>query len=81
MKRKILVECFCVIFILVLVSCTSVVNAQTIKSNEIRTNVFQQLKDKLDYRDWYPGFLLDLMLLILLMIFGPLFGSIQLNDK
>ena len=49
--------------LLVLAMLTTVVCAQTIKSNEIRTNIFQQIKEKIKNNDWKPGDILNIKLL------------------
>ena len=65
MKRKILTVGgsigACVL--LVLMTFPAIVNAQTVKTSEIKTNILQQIKEKIQNNDLKPGDILDIKLL------------------
>ena len=60
--------------LLVLAMFSAIVSAQTLKSNEIQTNVFQQIREKITNGGWQPGeiigFLAYLFILLLILIFS-----------
>ena len=62
MKRKILTVGgsigACVL--LVLMTFPAIVNAQTVKTSEIKTNILQQIKEKIQNNDWKPGDILNI---------------------
>jgi len=55
MKRKIVIVSIGVIALLVLVSFSTIVSAQAIKSNERQTSIVQQMKDKITSNNWKSG--------------------------
>ncbi|MCX6665357.1 MAG: hypothetical protein NT038_04765 [Euryarchaeota archaeon] len=59
MTKKILIGSIGIIFLLVFVSFTSVVGAQTIKINEKRTTLIQYIRDKIKHNDWAQGGIID----------------------
>ena len=65
MKRRILMVSgsigACVL--LVLMTFPAIVNAQTVKTSEIKTNILQQIKEKIQNNDLKPGDILDIKLL------------------
>lgn len=52
--------------LLVLAMLTSVVSAQAVKSDEKRTNVFQQIKEKME-NNWVPGDIISSIFLLIIM--------------
>ncbi len=49
--------------LLVLMTFPAIVNAQTVKTSEIKTNILQQIKEKIQNNDLKPGDILDIKLL------------------
>jgi|GEM_PF-2878292 len=62
-KRMILIGSIRAGIVLILSMMTTVVSAQTIKSNEIKTNIVQQLKETMKDNDRKPGDILNITLL------------------
>jgi len=58
--------------ILVLAMLAPVIGAQTVKINEKRINVFQQIKQKIENILWQPGDLLAVILLAILVFLNYL---------
>ena len=58
--------------ILVLAMFPTVVSAQTVKSNEMKTNIVQQIKERIKDLVWEPGDII-LTLIILMMVLIELF--------
>ena len=49
--------------LLILALFPAVVSAQTVKTSEIKTNILQQIKEKIKENDWKPGNSLNIALL------------------
>lgn len=82
MKKMIVIGNIGIILILVLVSFTSVANAQTTKTTIVRTSFLQQMKDKIAKNGWYPGWFFDRLagfVLWLVVAFGYFWFGILPN--
>jgi len=55
--------------LLILAMFSMVVSAQTVKSNEIRTNILQKIKDKIEDKLWIPGEFLGILFDIFISLF------------
>ena len=54
--------------ILVLAMLTTSVSAQTVKSDEVQANIFQNIKNKISNNIWFPGEFLGILLYILIVL-------------
>lgn len=77
--------------LLILSMMTTVVGAQTVKSNEVQTNILQQIKEKIKNNDWKPGDILHIQHLkdmmkdsgwfpgiLLVLLFNLIYNSIAM---
>lgn len=75
-RRLIVVGVTGVIFLLMAtIFSSTIVCSQKVESNEIKTNVYQVIKDKVGNTNWYPGEFIQILkyvfLMILYFIFPP----------
>ena len=64
--------------LLVLAMFPTIVSAQTVKSNEIRSNIFQHFKDRTNNNLWYPGYIFLYILNMLIIIIGNIIDNMHI---
>ena len=78
MNKKILIGTTLAV-IIVLAGFSSIASAQTIKSNEMRINIFQQTREKVTNGGWQPGTIIigffGLIAALLILLYSLSIGS------
>ena len=74
MNKKILIGSTLAV-IIVLASFSSVASAQTTKTNEMKSKIFQQIKEKIENKLWVPGDILYLLIISICLAQAQLFSE------
>ena len=68
MKRNIAIGSIGIILVIVLASFSSVASVQTTKSNDMKSNIFQQIREKIIKSSFDPGALLKIIYLFISLL-------------